>query len=73
VTAETPLEMAERHVREGQARVARQEQLVSDLARGRRPCTEQQWDQARTALNELRHTLDIALDHLEFERRKTGA
>ena len=69
MTAETPLEMAERHVIEGQVRVARQEQLVSDFAHGRR-CTEQQWDLARALLTTLQETLEAARGHLELERGK---
>lgn len=65
--AESPLEQAERHVREGEARVARQAALVERLtALGFDP------GNARTVLAQLLTTLALAREHLRIERAAHG-
>lgn len=59
------LEMAERHVREADARVARQIELIAELER------DQHFEAARRGrelLATLTDTLNIARRHLQIER-----
>jgi hypothetical protein len=58
---ETLLEMARRHVREGVLRVARQEEIVSELDRGNHPETA---TFGRDVLKTMRLSLDLMKHHL---------
>ncbi|WP_207537631.1 response regulator [Sabulicella rubraurantiaca] len=60
----TPLAQAERHVREGEQRVARQAALVARLARRGLNATE-----AQIVLEHLQTTLELFRDHLWMERQ----
>jgi hypothetical protein len=62
--AETPLQMAARHVAEQEARVREQEEL---LRREGHPT-----DQAEGMLVEMRNLLDDMRDHLERLQQKPG-
>jgi hypothetical protein len=59
---ETPLEMARRHVREGEARIVRQEALVAELKCGHLSDT---LIMAQTALTTMSTALDLARGDLE--------
>jgi hypothetical protein len=57
---ETPLEMARRHVREGEERLARQEALVRKMG-----ASSSVADLARVLLDAMRETLAISRSDLE--------
>jgi hypothetical protein len=59
--AETLLEMARRHVREGAVRIARQEEIASKLDRDNHP---QAAALARVILATMRSSLDLSEHHL---------
>ena len=65
--AETPLEQAERHVREGEARIKRQELLITSLERGGhiRLLVD-----ARDLLARMHEFQRIGLEHVRWERAK---
>lgn len=65
--AETPLEMARRHVAEGRHRIARQEQLIVDLERGGH---RRMLPKANDLLRELWVSQAIAEEHLARELQK---
>ena len=65
--AETPLQMAARHVAEQEARVREQEELIARLRREGHPT-----DQAEGMLVEMRNLLDDMRDHLERLQQKPG-
>ena len=69
VRPETPLEQAERHVREGEARVSRQEEIIIEMERDHHSTTA---ETARKVLETLQKTLAVAREHLEIERRIAG-
>ena len=58
--AETPLQMAARHVAEQEAPVREQEELIARLRREGHPT-----DQAEGMLAEMRNMLDAIRDHLQ--------
>jgi hypothetical protein len=58
--AETPLEEAERHIREYEARITRQEALVGEMERHGHA---QAAARARDLLKTFRETLRVAQDH----------
>ena len=63
--AETPVELARRHVTEGEQRVARQKTIVERLVKdGHEPRAV---DKARLVLRTLEHSLRLAKEHLEIE------
>ena len=64
---ETPLAQAERHVREGEARVARQREIVAEMEKDNHPYAA---EMARTLLDTLLRTLELEKQHLEIERAK---
>jgi hypothetical protein len=68
--SETPRQMAERHVREGEKRVARQEALVAELDRDGHGDAAAR---ARDLLTTLRQSLQLAREHAEHERRRDDA
>jgi hypothetical protein len=61
------LAMAQRHVLEGEARVARQEELVAALRRDGHDAAAARGDQV---LVQMRRALDLGRRHLEFELAK---
>ncbi|MBV9527750.1 MAG: hypothetical protein JOZ79_05210 [Sphingomonas sp.] len=61
---ETPLAQAERHVREAEARILRQHELISRLAREGHDTAE-----AEKLLRTLLQTLAPMRDHLAMEQR----
>lgn len=63
--SETPLEQAERHVREGNERIARQMRIVAEMERD----YPRQAEVARNTLRHLQATQEIGLEYL---RRKVG-
>lgn len=63
---ESTLSMCERHVREGEARVARQKEILAELLRDGH--TGRVIDAANTTLDTLTQTLTLAQQHLERER-----
>ena len=64
---ETALQMARRHVREGEERLARQETTIANLERGNRPRSA---ILARGVLATMRTSLDLMKRHLhEIEER----
>ncbi|HYG88087.1 MAG TPA: hypothetical protein VD978_17705 [Azospirillum sp.] len=66
---EDPLTQAERHVREGAARVDRQSAIYDKLVRDGH---ETEAAQAKAILNTLKDTLDLAREHLRIEREQQG-
>lgn len=64
---ESVLEMAQRHVIEGEERIARQEALVRGLEHDRQSDTA---IQARTLLMVMQETLQLSREHLEREKAK---
>lgn len=62
---ESPLAMSERHVREGEQRVARQERLVAELDHEGHP---EMALQAQKLLETLQDTLRLSREHLAIER-----
>ncbi|RWE26633.1 MAG: hypothetical protein EOS41_05735 [Mesorhizobium sp.] len=64
MTTETKLEMGERHVREGNARIARQRELIEELLHdGHRT------EEARRVLQEFEAVQRELETHLDFLRR----
>lgn len=63
--AEDPISAAERHVRQGQARVTRQAAVVADMEKTQQ---EQAITQAKDLLAVLRRNLDLAREHLRTEQ-----
>jgi hypothetical protein len=66
---ETPMEQAERHVREADERVARQETILADLERAG---SLELLETARSLLTILRETREAMRDHLEIEKTRAG-
>ena len=66
---EDALTTAERHVREGKARVARQLAIIEEMDRDNRPAAAAT---AREVLTTLRATLDLMRGHLRMEREARG-
>jgi hypothetical protein len=64
-SAEDPVAVAERHVREGTARVARQERIVAEMARDDHPEAERVGKQV---LARFERTLELMREHLETPR-----
>ena len=60
-SAEDPVAMAERHVREGEARIARQERIIEEMARDDHPQAEQM---GMVVLQQFRRTLELMREHL---------
>jgi porphobilinogen deaminase len=67
--AETPLEIAERHVAEGEHRIARQKELIEELVRDKHDAVVHK---ARDILATLEESLRLARIHLEIEREHDG-
>lgn len=68
--AETHLEQAERHIREGEDRVARLAALLEELGRhGQHKAAEE----AKRTLISLRCSLELARDHLQIGRARQGS
>ena len=65
--SETPLEMARRHVAEGEERIARQELLISNLDRHGQTAMALR---ARDLLNQMRDFQRKAREHLDYEVAK---
>ena len=64
-SAEDPVAMAERHVREGEARIARQERIIAEMARDDHPEAERM---GRVVLQQFQRTLELMREHLEALR-----
>ena len=64
---ETLVELAERHVREGEARIARQRAILDDMVRDGHP---QAAHMAQIVLDTMLRTLQLAQAHLAFERMR---
>jgi hypothetical protein len=69
VRDETLMEQAERHVREADERVARQEAILADLERAG---SLELLETARSLLTILRGTRKAMRDHLEIEKTRAG-
>jgi len=63
------LAMAERHVREGEARILRQERIIAEMERDNHPEAERM---GRVVFVQFKRSLDLAREHLESLRRKAG-
>jgi len=66
---ETTLEMAERHVHEMTARVARQRELLAEMIRDNHPRAAQM---AQVVLDTMITTLDLAIEHRDCLRSQGG-
>ena len=66
---ETALQMAERHVREGRERVARQRQIVREMERDAHPKAA---EIARRTLAIFEDNLRLSIEHLDLERTYAG-
>ena len=66
---EDPLAQAERHVREAEERIARQQEIIAELDRDGHERTAAQ---ARQLLTAFEQTLDLAHDHVRRQRRERG-
>ena len=66
---EDPLAMAERHVREGEVRVARQLVIIEEMDRDNHP---EAAAMGRVVLVTLQATLDLMRGHLRMEREARG-
>ena len=66
---EDVLAMAERHVREGEQRVARQVALIEEMDRDNQPDAAVR---ARVVLETLQVTLALMREHLRVERKARG-
>ena len=66
--AENPMSMARRHVKEAEGKVARQEVLVARLSG--QPRRTALAAEAREVLDTLKHSRQLARDHLALELRK---
>ncbi|RUW83521.1 MAG: hypothetical protein EOS71_27720 [Mesorhizobium sp.] len=64
MSTETNLEIGERHVREGKARIARQRELIEQLSRDGHPTKK-----AETVLQEFEAVQQELETHLDFLRR----
>jgi hypothetical protein len=60
------LAMAQRHIREGEARVARQEEIIAILRRDGHAAAAARGE---AVLVQMRRALDLSRRHLEFELR----
>lgn len=67
--ADDPLAMAERHVREAEARIARQEETIAEMDRDDHPRAAAT---GREVLEMLRKTRDLMRGHLESLRAEAG-
>lgn len=63
--AESALAQAERHVREGEERVAHQKTILTELIRDKQDVAA---EKARTVLMTLETTLELAREHLRLEQ-----
>jgi len=62
---ESPLQQAERHVRQAEATIARQERIIAELEQdGHR----EQAELARQLLQTMQSVLMVAREHADFER-----
>jgi uncharacterized coiled-coil protein SlyX len=68
---ETPLEQAQRHVAEGEERVAHQERIVADLSE--HGAREEIIGNSIKMLGELRRMLVLAHEHVQFLLRNQGS
>jgi hypothetical protein len=66
---ETPLAIAERHVREAEARIAHQRAILDELTRHGHA---QAAVLAQSVLDTMLETLRLAEEHLAFERATAG-
>jgi len=66
---EDRLTQAERHVREGEGRVAHLVAILAELEADNHPLAA---DQARQVLATIRRSLELARDHLRIEREARG-
>jgi hypothetical protein len=66
---ESPIVLAERHVAEGERRIARQRTLIVRLERDKHATTA---EHARRILEVLQESLRLARVHLELERAHYG-
>jgi hypothetical protein len=64
---ETPLAQAERHVAEGEQRLARQRSILEQMERDKHPGAA---EQARKVLAVMEQSLRLSQQHLEAERLK---
>lgn len=64
---ETRLEMAERHVVEGEARVARQREILAEIVEHNHP---EAAERARALLAAMEHSLRLGREHLDRLRRE---
>lgn len=67
--SESPVQVARRHVAEAERRVARQRELIEELARDRHFATA---EQAKKVLDVLEDSLRLARVHLELEEAHYG-
>ena len=67
--SEDPVAMAERHVREGEIRIARQEQIIAEMARDNHPEAERV---GHVVLEQFQRTLALMREHLESLRIGAG-
>ena len=65
---EDPLAQAERHVREGEERIVRQREIITELDKEGHECMAAE---ARQALA-IQQTLDLACEHPYLERGERG-
>ncbi|WP_207537653.1 hypothetical protein [Sabulicella rubraurantiaca] len=66
---EDALAMAERHVREGEERVARQRAIIEEMERDNHPKAA---EIGRSTLQVLLSTLELMRGHLRIERERHG-
>ncbi|MDO9714294.1 hypothetical protein [Paracraurococcus lichenis] len=67
--AETPLETARRHVAEGEARCARQAEILREMITDDHP---QAAEMARRVLANLENTLETSREHLRLEETEAA-
>lgn len=67
---EDVLAMAERHVREGEARISRQEEIIAEMDRDNHPHAA---EMGRKLLATYREFLRLSREHLEAERAARSA
>ena len=67
--AESPVEIAKRHVADAENRVARQERLVATLERDKHPVMAQH---GQKILEVLKRSLELARVHLQLEIEHYG-
>ena len=68
--AETPLEQTQRHVTEGEARIAKQQALIERLERESRD--HPMLPEARKLLADMHGFQELGEEHLEREKAKVG-